>query len=129
MDREKLEERINELLEELSKQEPGSKEYKNIVDNIETMWRTALEDEKVYNDRLDRNRRYDLEEMKYESEKREAQKKAKADWIKLATTIGSGVIMVGGTILTVLIVAAIEEKTIVSSKVWSIIGWLRPKLI
>lgn len=129
MDREKLEERINELLEELSKQEPGSKEYKNIVDSIETMWRTALEDEKVYNDRLDRNRRYDLEEMKYESEKREAQKKAKADWIKLATTIGSGVIMVGGTILTVLIVAAIEEKTIVSSKVWSIIGWLRPKLI
>lgn len=129
MDREKLEERINELLEELSKQEPGSKEYKNIVDSIETMWRTALEDEKVYNDRLDRNRRYDLEEMKYESEKREAQKKAKAEWIKLATTVGSGVLMVGGTILTVLIVAAIEEKTIVSSKVWSIIGWLRPKLI
>lgn len=128
MDREKLTERIDKLVEELSKHKPESKEYKEIADNLEKLWRLALEDEKVVNDRLDRNRRYDLEEMKYESEKREATRRDKSDKAKIAIEIGKGAMYIGGTILAMLVVATIEEQTIISPKVWSVIGWLKPKI-
>ncbi len=129
MDKKLIEKRLEDLGEALNKEKAGSQEASKIKQEIIDLWKMLLEDEKVENERLDRNRKFDLDEMKYELDIEEAKRSTrKANWegvlgiVKIAASIGGAFAMLIFTLV-------IEDKTIISQKAWSIIGKFVPKML
>lgn len=123
MDRETLMEGISELLEKLGKAEPGSKEAIKIKEDIEIyskLWERTNEDERVVNERQDRNRRYDLDEMKYEAERREARSRDKNVLIDAISRIVEKVLMIGGAAGLLILVYCVQEHNLIDSKAWAL---------
>lgn len=126
---EKIDKRIKELEDKLEKTVVGSKEAKDILDELDRLYQMRLREEKAQDERFDRNRQYDLQEMRYEAERREAIAEGKRQrwgrvWDGVKYTMG-----VGGTIGTVVLIAALEEKTILGQKLLNLATKILPRLM
>ena len=92
-----LEEEIQTLLGKLSKTEPGTEDYKNIVDNITRLMDRQIEIEKVINDKYDKE---DIRHIEYKIKSAELEMEKKDRLFKnilTAVSIGSGfIITIGG---------------------------------
>jgi len=121
--------RIEELEEKLSDAVVGSKEAKDIVEELDRLYQMRLREEKALDERSDRNRQFDLQEMRYEAERREAQAEGRRHtW----SVVLDGVKFVGGVAGTcgaIVLIAAVEEKTIIGQKLLNVAMKVLPKIV
>ena len=126
---EKIDKRIEELEDKLSKTVLGSKEARDILDELDRLYQMRLREEKAQDERYDRNRQFDLQEMRYEAERREAASESKRQrWNR----VWDGVKYIGGvagTLGAVVLIAAVEEKTIVGQKLLNVAMKVLPKIV
>lgn len=120
MERNLIEERIEKLAEALNKCVPGSKEAQEIKSEMTDLWKMLLEDERAVNERLDRNRRYDLDEAKYEAERREARDRDKALKRDGIIRIIEKILIIGGAAGLLILTLAIQSGTLIDSKAWGL---------
>lgn len=120
MERKFIEDRLEELAKQLNDTKAGSDEAKKIKEEMLDLWKMLLEDERVLNERLDRNRRYDLDEMKYESERREARAKDRTMRLDCATRILEKILMIGGAGALLMLTFAIQSERLIDTKSWAI---------
>jgi len=125
---EKLDKRIEELEEKLAKTVAGSKEAMALIEELDRLYQMRLREEKAIDERSDRNRQYDLQEQRYEAERREAavmvrQKRWDRVWDVGKQAVG-GVITVG----SIMIVGAIEKENIIGQKLLNIAMKAFPKM-
>lgn len=129
MNRELIEQRLETLGDALNKCEAGSEQAAKIKQEIMDLWKMLLEDEKVDNERLDRNRRFDLEEMKYELDIRQTKNESRKSVVDSILGVVKIAASVGGAFAMLIFTLVIEDKTIISQKAWSIIGKFVPKML
>ncbi len=116
-----IEERLEFLAGELNNTKAGSDEAKKIKDEILDLWKMLLEDERVVNERMDRNRRYDLDEMKFESERRESKRKDNAAYADCITRILEKILMIGGAAALLIVTFALESEHLIPAKTWGFV--------
>lgn len=120
MERTLIEERMTKLAEELNKCQPGSEQASKIKQEMMDLWKILLEDERTVNERLDRNRRYDLDEMKYEAERREARDRDRALRRDGIIRIIEKVMIIGGAAGLLILTMAIQSGALLDSKAWAL---------
>lgn len=125
---EKINQRIENLEEKLNSTVVGSKEAMAIVDELDRMYQIKLRDEKAVDERSDRNRQFDLQRMRYEADILAAENERRHQLLGIAwdgvKLFGGGAIAVGSIVL----IGAIEEKTILGQKMIGIAMKVFPKL-
>lgn len=128
MDRDAIIQRLETLGEKLNDAPAGSKEAHDIKEELIDLWRMLNEDEKVINERLDRNRRFDLDEMRFEAERREAKEKNDTSRLEAIITVIKTAMTIGGAFLLLIGTLIVEDKTIISQKGWALITKLFPRI-
>lgn len=125
---EKIDKRIEELEEKLSNSVVGSKEAMALIDELDRLYQMRLREDKALDERSDRNRQFDLQEMRYEAERRDAIAEKRSQILEF---VWDGVKLVGGgaiTIGSIVLIGAIEEKTILGQKMMNVAMRVFPKL-
>lgn len=126
---EQLVEEFNKLTERLSSYMPGSKEYAETFEAIQAIHKLLIEDERIFNDWRDKNRRFDLDVERLEVDRIEATAKARLARLELyGRLIGIG-FSIAGAILCIILTGFMEQNSILSQKCFSFIGKLLPKVI
>jgi len=121
-------EEFNDLADKLGKLEPGAKEYEDTMRALKGIHELLLADDRVYNERLDKNRQYDLAEEKAIAERREAVEKAKAAKREVFWRLLQAGFTVIGAIICIMLTGHLEESKLLSQKCFGFVNWFRPKV-
>lgn len=128
MDLEKLYEEIAHVQETMSKLAADTAEYKELSEILLNLYKTLVEFEKLENARLDSDNQLKIEQAKARTEGMEAELNLESDkhrnYIDLAKTFLMGSMTITGILLTVYA----EETRVVTSKAFSIVTRLIPRI-
>lgn len=119
---------FNDLAEKLTKLDPSAKEYEDTLKALKGIHELLMADEKVLNDRLDKNRHFDLEEEKVRAEMKETVEKAKSAKREVFWKLLQAGFTVVGALLCILLTGHLEDTKLMSQKCFSFANWFRPKM-
>lgn len=123
MNKEEIEAKIQEWLDKQAKAEDEKtlKVCGLMIANYQDLWKLKDEEERIIAERQDRNRRYDLDEMKYEAERREAEAKIKQLRHDTRMRVLDRVLQMLMIIGTIGLIYGIQEKGfLIDSKPWAV---------
>lgn len=121
MDIENLVAEYNKMVEQLRELDPGTEKHEQVLRTIEREARMIREYYELEDSRLDKNRTYDLEEQKCETERAGIEQRAKDARDDRITRIVSTLLSIGGGVLGILLSGDLSDYTVIDRNKFSFV--------